>query len=739
MLYEGLNPAQKQAVLHPGGPVLVLAGAGSGKTRVITHRVAELVHRGTPPFRILAVTFTNKAAAEMRHRIEHLLPGASQGLWIGTFHALCARLLRIHAKAAGLPADFLVFDDQDQKTLCTQLLKENGYLDHLTPRAVMTEIDQAKQRGLLPEAYKGQDYRTDLIAKLYPEYQRRLRAANALDFGDLLLLPLTLAKENEAVRIDLETRFSHVLVDEFQDVNWAQYQLVCLWARRTRELMVVGDDDQSIYGWRGADVKNMLTFERDWPETTLIKLEQNYRSTAVILQAANAVIAKNRNRLGKNLFTDRVGGALIECRATLDDRREAAFVVNTLQDLQKTGIAPTECAILYRTHAQSRVIEEALRWAGLSYTVVGGVRFYDRAEVRDVLAYLRLCHNPDDEVAFRRIINVPTRGIGEATVAKVAAFAQQHQTSLWRAIQAMGQLGELSATLRNKLLIFEQLISQLKIVYQQQGLAALADAIVERTGYLERLALDRSPEATSKRENVMELLQSIRDAVALRFPESMTLGEYLEQIALVSTIDTDLRGVSLMTIHAAKGLEFRVVFLTGLEDGLFPSVREGEEFRGEVDSLEEERRLAYVALTRAKERLFLTYAQERRLYGTLPRVNDPSRFLLDIPKTCLSPQSTHGLGGRLPRSSPWSSETASSRWDGDDFSSPRLGRTTSDASIEYDDSPHARGGFRLGQVVHHAQFGRGVVRAFSGIGERLKLVIAFDSVGAKTVLAQYLQ
>lgn len=748
--HDGLNAVQQQAVLHGSGPVLVLAGAGSGKTRVITHRIAELVRRGVKPHRILAVTFTNKAAQEMRHRVEQLLPGASQGLWMGTFHSVCARLLRIHAQAAGFPKDFLVFDDHDQKTLCTQLLKEHGWLEHMTPRAVMSEIDQAKQKGIGPADYKGRDYRTDRIVQLYAEYQQRLRAASAMDFGDLLLLPLTLGQQNEQVRADLEGRFDCVLVDEFQDVNWVQYQLVWLWAHRTRQLMVVGDDDQSIYGWRGADVRNMLAFERDWPEAQVIKLEENYRSTAVILGAANAVIAKNRDRLGKQLFTSRIGGALIECRATQDEQREAAFVVETLQRLEREGVLPTECAILYRTHAQSRVLEEALRWAGMAYVIIGGMRFYDRAEVRDVLAYLRLCHNPHDEIALRRVINVPTRGIGDATLAKVEAVARAQQASLWQGLQTLLQNNELSGAIRGKLVQFVELVERLRVVSQQQGLAALAEAVVDETRYLERLALERTPEATTKRENVMELLQSIRNAVNVRADAPLTLAEYLEHIALISATDTDVRGVSLMTIHAAKGLEFRAVFVMGMEEGLFPSLRESEEARGGVDPIEEERRLAYVALTRAKERLFLSYAQTRRLYGALPRVNDPSRFLLDIPKDFLSPQSVHGRGGRMPRRSTWeepaswdAETTDGSSWyeraAGPMGSQQNAVSSTDEPRVEYEDGPRARGGFRLGQVVHHVQFGRGTVRSFSGAGEHLKLVVMFDNVGPKTILARFVR
>ncbi len=731
----------------------------------------------------------------MRERIERLVPGSTQGLWVGTFHSLFSRLLRFLAPIIGIPKDFTIFDDQDQKTLVTQILKEMGLSDHVSARAILSGIDQAKNRGLGPDEYKGRDYFTDLIARIYPIYQERLTQAKALDFGDLLLLPLKFIKHNEHFRLDLANRFDYVLVDEFQDVNLVQYQLVRHLAWRSRQILVVGDDDQAIYGWRGADVQNLLAFEEDWRDAKVVKLEQNYRSTSIILKAANAVISRNRDRFGKNLFTEQKGGDLIEAYEAWDERREATYVVRTLKELVDNGFSITDCAIFYRTNAQSRVIEEALRNEGLPYTVIGGMRFYERAEVRDILAYLRVVHHPEDEIALRRIINVPTRGIGEATLETVTLYAREHKISLWDGLCGIIQSPDLLGSgPRKKLEAFQKLILSLQNTYKVNGLSALSDAIIEQTGYLERLSLDRSPESESRRENVMEFLSSIREAHAeAAFKgEELSLGDYLDQIALVSAVDGNSKGVSLMTMHAAKGLEFRAVFITGLEEGLFPSLRNREEHSAISEPLEEERRLAYVAITRAKERLFLSYAKQRRLYGQLPKLNEPSRFLQDIPVECLKEIATEhpqypyatsfGAGWSYHHEQEQDQELEEpfSSWE-EDFNTtqrkreplwkrqkyslqmrPRQAAESSsdgyggkppqaysyfsnsaehgslDPVVEYDDASNARGTFRLGQIVEHAQFGRGAIRAFSGIGPGLKLVVAFDSVGPKTVMARFI-
>ncbi len=710
-----LNEAQLQAVYHDGGPLLLLAGAGSGKTRVITYRLAELLRRGADPDRIMAVTFTNKAAGELRGRTEKLVaetfgpadpadaelpwplrpPRPRVPRWIGTFHSIGARLLRRLARHAGLPQDFVILDEDDQLKLCKQLCEEFR-LDELAmpPRALRAAIDRAKNQCILPDTFRGTDYFTDLVAKLYARYQARLLELGAADFGDLLLWPVVLCEREPELRLALASRFQHVLVDEFQDVNTVQYRLLLHLAERSRNLVVVGDDDQAIYGWRGANVRILLDFERDWPDARVLKLEENYRSSQVILDAAHAVVTRNPERRDKRLFTRREGGELILCHQAQDERHEAAFVVQTLLYLQsEEGYEPADFAVIYRTNAQSRVLEEALRAVDAPYTVVGGMRFYDRAEVKDILAYLRLCNNPADELALRRVINVPARGIGASTVGKLEAHARLGGIPLWQALQSALHDEEIvSAGPRRKLQTFADLIEQLRELAGRTSLSELAKQVVQRSGYLHMLRPDE-PEDESRRENVQELLGSIEEqereaaeqvahhaadqavpagrpapppptgALAELFedeaPHLLTLPDYLTRVALQSGVETagGPRGIQLMTAHAAKGLEFKVVFITGLEDGLFPSLRPGtmESEEALLLRLSEERRLAYVALTRARERLVLSYAYARRLYGGQPRIALPSRFLGEIPAELLARSGSHG------GASPWSSGSAYSR------------------------------------------------------------------------------
>jgi DNA helicase-2/ATP-dependent DNA helicase PcrA len=694
-----LNDAQLQAVQHLSGPLLLLAGAGSGKTRVITYRLAELLSRGVDPDRILAVTFTNKAAGELRERTERLFaslappesddsgfsrPRSRAPRWIGTFHSIGARLLRRLASYVGLPSDFTILDDDDQLKLCKELCVEMN-LDELAmpPRALRGAIDRAKNQCLLPDKYQGKDYFTDLVAKLYTRYQARLLELGAADFGDLLLLPVMLCERNPQMRQALGSRFEHVLVDEFQDVNTVQYRLLLYLAERSRNLVVVGDDDQAIYGWRGADVRLLLDFERDWPDAHVVKLEENYRSTQVILDAAHAVVERNPQRRDKRLYTRKLGGDPILCHQAYDERAEAKFVVQAMLYMSADeGYLPGEFAIIYRTNAQSRVLEEALRAQDLPYTVVGGMRFYDRAEVKDILAYLRLCQNPADELALLRIFNRPRRGIGETTIAKLQAHARLGGVPLWQAMQdALHDDSLLKGAARKKLATFVTLVQQLRELAAQVSLTTLAKEVVSRTGYLQALSPD-DIEDQSRIQNVSELIGSIEEqeaeidsrladqkkqqeaagtseapltkaaAEALDNPlfddddtlRPLTLPDYLQRVALQSGDETapQGRGIQLMTAHAAKGLEFKVVFITGLEDGLFPSLRQGNQDGDEAQSARvcEERRLAYVAMTRARERLILTFAHQRRLYGGQPRIALPSRFLREIPDECLDPSGT---------------------------------------------------------------------------------------------------
>jgi DNA helicase-2/ATP-dependent DNA helicase PcrA len=766
-----LNPPQQEAVDHGDGPLLVLAGAGSGKTRVITPRLATLVGRGVRPWRILAVTFTNKAAGEMRARAEKLLGEDARKIWIGTFHATCAKLLRIHAASAGLRSDFLIFDDSDQRSLVLRVMRDLGLSDQkVTPRALLSGIDRAKNQGVGADQFAGTDYLSDLVAKVYPEYQQRLRAANAVDFGDLLLEVLRLAHHPDVGR-QLAERFDHVLVDEFQDTNHVQYQLVGELSRRTGNLCVVGDDDQSIYRWRGANVDNILGFPAAHAGCRVVKLEQNYRSTQTILDAANGVIARNRGRMEKRLFTEEGEGEPILYFTATDERREAEFVAQAIRRLcADDGCAPSDFAVFYRTHAQSRVIEEAMRASDIPYAVVGGTRFYDRAEVKDLIAYLRVVANPADEVSLERIVNVPSRGIGDATIDRVRELGRAMEKSLWEAmLEALKpSCDALGAGPRRKLAAFVELVEELRamaglskgaltfafIARQASGLADLAEAALEKSGYLERLAIEGTKEARDRVENLEELVGSMRDYEAAAHEPSLV--DYLERVSLESSADGKVKGAALMTVHAAKGLEFPVVFVTGLEEGTFPRV----EPDADPEEMEEERRLAYVAITRARRRLFLTnavrrklFGREQRVYATTPPLDraDPwgmheSRFVGDIPSACLArpvrraapePQrrviEERGGGVYVEREEEDATQPPSIAR----RPSPPAAPPPGDRWVEYDEPGQAA--YRLGQRVRHERFGVGEVRAFTGHGDGLKLTIYFPREGTKTVVARFVQ
>jgi DNA helicase-2/ATP-dependent DNA helicase PcrA len=730
-----LNPAQDDAVHHGEGPLLILAGAGSGKTRVITYRIAELLRRGVPSWRILAVTFTNKAAGEMRERIANLDGERARDAWIGTFHAVSARLLRAYAERLGLKRDFAIFDDGDQKSLMIRVMKDLDLDPRFTsPRALLSAIDQAKNKGIGADEFRGNDYFSDIVARAYRLYQERLEAQNGVDFGDLLLKALWLCERDAEVGPKLADKFAHVLVDEFQDTNRVQYRLVRHLSSRHHNLCVVGDDDQSIYRWRGADLRNILDFEHDHPGTHVVKLEQNYRSTQVILDAANAVIARNLARKQKRLFTEQGGGEVILYHTAEDERREAEFVVRAVRRLEHDeGRTPDEFAVFYRTHAQSRVLEEAMRASDLPYTVIGGTRFYDRAEVKDLLAYLRVLSNPGDEVSLERIVNRPARGIGDSTYERVVERARRAQITVWQALVDAAAPDDplLSTGPKKKLAAFVALVDELRALVAGGPVAPLAERVLERTGYLERLAADGSHESQERIENLMELVGSIRDweretEEAEGAPP--TLMHYLERVSLVAPADERARGVTLMTVHAAKGLEFPVVFVTGLEDGVFPSLRDGED----PDVLEEERRLAYVAITRARERLILTNARYRRLFGQEARPFRESRFLADIPDACIArpvaarPRPAGVVPPSLVRASP---------------SQTRVESRDGGISVEYDnEEAYAdEAPFYLGQRVRHAKFGEGEVRGLTGHGRDVKLTVYFPAIGPKTILARFVE
>jgi DNA helicase-2/ATP-dependent DNA helicase PcrA len=752
-----LNPPQVEAVLYPPKPLLVVAGAGSGKTRVITYRLAHLLAQGADARRILAVTFTNKAARELKDRVERLFGGhAAYGMWLGTFHGIGARLLRRFGEAIGIRKEFVIYDDDDSRRLMSRVLVDMKVPEKNFPvRQVLSIIDQAKNRGLTADRFPSGDYFDEVVGKAYKLYEERLHAANAVDFGGLLLKTLALCMADCPAAPELSKLFDHVLVDEFQDTNSVQYRLVRFLSQRTGSITVVGDEDQSIYRWRGADIRNILDFEHDHPGAAVVKLEQNYRSSSNILRTANAIIARNKERRPKRLVTEQGAGAPVIVFEGDSEREEAEFVAGTIESDLAKDASPRDFAVFYRTNAQSRVLEEALRVRNVPYVIVGGTRFYDRAEIKDLLCYLRVLQNPDDSVGLQRIINVPTRGIGNTTVDRLMAVATERNVSLMAALDiAAADPTILGQAARRKVAEFADLMTKLR-----DGLALppaeLAEKVLEETGYRDVLAADTSIEAEGRLENLLELIGQMRDYQSET--EEPSLAGFLERITLASDqdgFDEEKGAVALMTVHTAKGLEFDVVFVTGMEEGTFPHQRSIDD----DGAIEEERRLCYVAVTRARKRLHLCRARWRRLSGqTFGGV--PSRFLRDLPTDGIehhvTPQrsyqdvQTEGAG-------PWQG-----RWSRDDgntrprstFAQPAARpvarpvakpSTPGEITRHYEEGaePGRAGegelGLRVGVKVRHAQFGIGEVRAWQSSGADLKVTVRFPSVGAKTVLARFL-
>ena len=767
MIAVSLNEAQQAAVAHVAGPMLVLAGAGSGKTRVLTVRLARLIdEHGVDPRHILAVTFTNKAAGEMKARVAQLLGSEPAGLWIGTFHAVCARLLRREAPSLGFSRAFTIYDEDDVEALVRRLVDDLGLPPKLYgARGVRHEISRAKNAMLAPETYAAEaadPYHAN-VARVYAAMGAALRRANAMDFDDLLLHPLTLFAEQPATLARYRDRLRFLLVDEYQDTNRAQYLLLRALAGEGGNLFVVGDDDQSIYGWRGADLRNILEFQRDYPGAKMVRLEENYRSTRSILEAANTVIAANRGRLGKTLFTRREGGEPITVLCAADERDEAEWLVREFLDRSRRAEHGfDEMAVLMRTNSQTRAFEEELRRHGVPYRVVGAVSFYERREVKDVLAYLRLVVNPDDDAAFRRAVAAPRRGIGEQSLELLTRSAAQWGWSLARTAAAAGRLPDLRPKAREAL---EQYARELEAMRAELGALQPAEAlrgIVARTGF-EAYLLEEDETGPERVENVAELINAaaawseefgipqmpgMEDAMAPgenagnaegRAPgepsgnaeggvpeadEGSPIQRFLAQAALTSNAEVERgeNGVTLMTLHAAKGLEFPVVAITGLEEGLFPLSRADT-----PEALEEERRLCYVGVTRAKDKVFLTYATARRRGGEL-RASFPSRFLDDVPPALVEQRVTRPSWGlaREPRRRPAP------------FAGGSLALVApeeTDASETSDDAPL----YRSGERVRHRRFGSGTIQRVEGRGRELKVAVQFDdeTVGLKQLLAAY--
>ncbi|XXT21423.1 UvrD-helicase domain-containing protein [Sorangium sp. So ce429] len=654
--YEELNDPQALAARHAAGPLLIFAGAGSGKTRVIVYRIANLIvtHR-VPPYRILAVTFTNKAASEMKRRLEGLI-GADivKDLWVGTFHAVCARLLRRHHEAAGLEKSFVIYDDDDQRAVMNRVLKELNLDDRrYPPRQVLSRIHAEKQEGRGPGEFERKGYFDDAIARCFEAYERHLKAASAVDFDDLLLSVLRLAEDPASLAgEDLRGRFRHVLVDEFQDVNQVQYRLVRAFCKSHDNLCVVGDDDQSIYRWRGADVRIVRGFRRDFPHATVVKLEQNYRSIGHVVRGALGVIRHASDREPKELWTSNKDGAPIDVVAADSEHDEAAWVVECIKELIAQGVSPNEIAVFYRIHAQSRVLEEVLREARIPYQIIGGTRFFERAEVKNLLSYLRVVVNPRSDVDLNRIINVPSRKIGQSTVDKLIQAADALGLSMYDAIEPLvegrvppsaipgGKLEPLATAAKRSLLGFRELMQGLMKEVARMSPSELAEEVLARSGYARMLEQEESVESEARLQNLRELVQAIVDyeQEAVAAGDEATLAGYLERVSLVSDVDmlVDMPKVAMMTIHAAKGLEFHAVFLTGMEEDLFPFRSQDPNRKGDI---EEERRLAYVAITRARERLWITHAARRAIFGQT-RYCLPSRFLADLPPASVRPMAT---------------------------------------------------------------------------------------------------
>jgi DNA helicase-2/ATP-dependent DNA helicase PcrA len=707
-LLQGLNPIQREAVLHTEGPVLIVAGAGSGKTRALTHRVAFLIReRGISPFEILAITFTNKAAQEMAERVEGLLGArVAQGMWILTFHASCARILRREHDYLGIPSHFSIYDEGDTERVIALSLK---YLDldpkRYPPRQVAAVIGRAKDNLVGPAEFAGEagTFYEQTVAGIYAEYQRRLRAAGALDFDDIIMETVRLFREHPEVLEHYQERFRYILIDEYQDTNRAQYHLVNLLAAKHRNICVVGDADQGVYSWRGATIKNLLDFEHDYPDAAIFVMEQNYRSTQSILEVANVLIEHNVQRKPKSLWTESDHGDLAVRYRADNEHDEAWFVANEVERLvQEEGVRYGDVAVFYRTNAQSRVVEEVLSQAGIAYKVVGGVRFYQRREIKDVLAYLRVVVNPGDLVTIRRIVNTPKRGIGEATVASLEGFANEEGTSFLEAARRVEEISSLGQRARGSVHGFVGVIDALgRIAADGAGPARMVEAAYTDSGYMTELEAERTVESLGRIENLKELM-----GVALEFqqrnPEG-TLADFLEQVALVTEqdeYDEDDPAITLMTLHNAKGLEFDVVFMVGMEDGVFPHYRS----MGDSAELEEERRLAYVGITRARRRLYLTHAWSRSLFGG-SNYNPPSRFLGEIPP-------------HLVRSLEVEREPAAGAPGGGGLGHPAIEVVA-------------------GDTVFHDRWGEGVVLSVSGAGQRAEATIAFEDVGEKRLLLAY--
>ncbi|MGA2622515.1 MAG: UvrD-helicase domain-containing protein [Bacteroidota bacterium] len=726
-----LNPSQREAVKNLEGPVIIVAGAGSGKTRVLTYRIARLVQVGVPAYQILALTFTNKAAKEMKERIVQLVGSSSKSIWMGTFHSMFARVLRLESEKLGYGKNFTIYDEQDSLRVVKNVMNAQGIsLQQFNPQAIRSRISSAKNRLLGPEEFASQvvDQFDEVSAKVFARYQKLMKRNNAMDFDDLLVLPIHLFEQNKKILNDYQERFRFVLVDEYQDTNKAQYVLLKQLAAKYKNICVVGDDAQSIYAFRGAEIRNILDYQVDYPEAKLFRLEQNYRSTKTILAIADSVIKNNVDQIPKNLWTDNQTGEPITILECADDKDEGIQIAQRiLEDIYRLKLDFKDFALLYRTNAQSRSLEDALRKNGIPYTIVGGIEFYQRKEVKDVLAFLRVLTNPLDNESFLRTLNCPNRGIGDVTVERLQAFAERKGLTLLDAVDHAAEIPHLGARTREALLWVGDFFKRHRHLKTIMSMSELSRTMVDELGILGQFKEEGTPDAISRWENVQELLSAISEFSSER--PGASLEDFLEEVSLVSDIDSwddAHNAVTLMTLHSAKGLEFPVAFITGLEEGLLPlftTVLSNKE-------LEEERRLFYVGITRAMRNLSLSFAGVRYRYGDVTYPS-PSRFLDEIGNERIQ---------RITSEKP-------SSFSGDEFSGTRRRNRRvraeessdyfSDPMPDYENATDTVQGFQVGMTVHHDVFGKGRIVSLSGAGESMKASVEFSSAGRKQLLLKY--
>lgn len=724
-IYDTLNEQQQEAVFHTEGPLLLLAGAGSGKTRVLTHRIAYLIDQGVNPYHIMAITFTNKAAKEMRERVDDLVGYGAEHIWVSTFHSTCVRILRRHIDKLGYGNSFTIYDADDQKSLVRQICKQYKIDTKMMPeRSIINAISSAKDEFITPSEYEMKhqyDFKKKKIAEIYKEYQKQLKANNALDFDDLIFKTVELFQFHPEVLDYYQERFRYIMVDEYQDTNTIQFQLISMLARKYQNLCVVGDDDQSIYKFRGANVKNILNFENVFPEAETIKLEQNYRSTKNILNAANGVIKNNQGRKSKKLWTENEEGDLIEFHQYGTEYEEARAIIEEIESLAKEGYDYKNMAILYRTNAQSRVFEESFMIKNIPYRIVGGTNFYQRKEVKDILCYLKVVDNGLDDLAVRRIINVPRRGIGAATIDKINTYAIEHNLSFLDACFVADEITTLGNA-KKKINGFADLIRDFRDKMEQGTLEELFNYITEKTGYIADLKAEESEEAEGRIENINELLNKV--VTYEQEAEEPSLSELLEEVALVADIDnleeSDNR-VVLMTLHSAKGLEFPYVFICGMEDGIFPSYM--TVMSENDDDLEEERRLCYVGITRAKKKLYLSAAKRRMMQGRT-QFNKVSRFVDEIPEELIKVDQGINLKDKRPEKALFSANR------GMKFRKPYQAKSFTSTKMD-------SLSYEVGDMVKHIKFGKGKVLEIVPGGRDFEVTVDFEKSGVKKMFASF--